>query len=374
MIKLFIFSTLFLSLHSFSQATYTMSNHGGVGYSLKLTTVTSGLTSSDFSLTGANYNWDYSTLGRNSNQPESILNSDNTGYKIPFITQCTFSTGNPFACNSKWNDLTDIAYLELDSLSTPILTIYDVTALMSLKNNVLVTNMQGAKAADSGSVVVPITSEFIEKDTVYVFPLNYLNQNSSKGKWEVDLSSIGRDIALKVSYTRTYEVEGWGELITPYKTHASVLKIKTIIDEIDSVRYQTFSFGIPRKTVKYTWFDPNYGMPVMEAIGQIDIFNSETITQVTYLDSSVVVGINELKLNELAFYPNPAKDLITISNSLKKEFNSVKIYALTGNLIKEFNVLKENNTINIGDLNKGSYIIKLLKDNKEVGVSKLIKE
>jgi hypothetical protein len=372
MSKLLIFSVFIFSLQSFSQATYNMSNYGGVGYFLKLTTVTSSIGSVDFSLTGANYNWDYSTLGMNSNQIESILNPDNTGYKVPFITRCTFSTGNPFACNSKWNDLTDIAYLELDSLSTPILTIYDVTALMSLKNNVLVANIQGAKAADSGSIVVPITSEFINKDTVYAFPLNYLNQHSSKGKWEVDLNSIGRDIALKVSYTRTYEVEGWGELITPYKTHASVLKVKTIIDEIDSLRYQTFNFGLPRKTVKYTWFDPAYGMPIMEALGQIDLLNNETITQVKYLDSSTIAGIYEVNTNKVRLYPNPTSDYLTISNNNDFKFNSIKLYSLSGKLITNFSYEK-GSEINVVDLCKGVYRVVFFNDNTELGNANFIK-
>lgn len=373
MIKLITLVFLLFSISAFSQATYTMSNYGGVGYSLKLTTVTSGLGSQDFSLTGANYNWDYSSLGRNSNQPEEILNPDNTGYKVPYITQCTFSSGNPFACNTKWNDFTDIATLELDSLATPILTIYDVTALMSIKNNVLVTNIQGAKAADSGNIVVPITSEYIDKDTVYAFPLNYLNQHTSKGKWEVDLNSIGRDIALKVSYTRSYEVEGWGELITPYKTHLSVLKVKTIIDEIDSVRYQTFSFGIPRKTVKYTWFDPAYGLPVMEATGQIDIFNMETITQVKYLDSTTFAGINEVNLPQLNIYPNPATDNLKILGN-NNQYNVLRIYSLAGKLIETFKVNSNENTINVSELKKGYYLLKAFNNEKQVGVVRLIKE
>lgn len=367
------FVVLIMSLSVSSQIIYTSNNLGNAGYSLKLTTVNSGMSGFDFSLTGASYSWDYSTLGRDFNQQEEILNPDNTGYKVPFITQCTFSSGNPFACNTSWNNLTDIAFLELDSLVTPILTVYDVTALSSINSNVLVTNIQGAKAADSGNVVVPITSEYIDKDTVYAFPLNYLNQHTSKAKWQVDLNSIGRDIALKVSYTRSYEVEGWGSITTPYKIHSNVLKVKTVIDEIDSVRYQTFSFGIPRKTVKYTWFDPAYGMPIMEATGQIDIFNSETITQVKYLDSTTVAGIKEHDIKEFKLYPNPASDFINIAE-VGYDFTQINFYSVSGKLVKEYKAVNNSNKINISYLNKGSYIVKFYNQKELVGISRLIKE
>lgn len=373
MIKSFAILLLLVSFNSFSQTTYPIASFGNVGYSLKLTTVTSGLSGVDFTLTGVNYSWDYSTLGRTSNAPETILNPDNTGYKIPFITLCTYNTNNPFSCNTKWNDLTDVAFLELDSLATPILTIYDVTALMSKKNNVLVTNIQGAKVADSSNNVVPITTEFIDKDTVYAFPLNYLNTHSSNGKWEVDLTPVGRDIALKVSYTRTYTVEGWGELITPFKTHTDVLKVRTVINEIDSLRYQTFNFGVPRKTVKYTWFDAAYGMPVMEATGQIDPLNNETITQVTYLDSTTIAGIYEIQKAKVVLYPNPANQILTVKLVDNIKADNIKIFSIAGILLKEINTINAHNLIDISFLTQGSYLVQVSNKNTVIYNTKLIK-
>jgi len=78
-------------------------------------------------------------------------------------------------------------------------------------------------------------------------------------------------------------------------------------------------------------------------------------------DDCGVSGINE-ETSNLLIYPNPVKDMLTVSGT----YDSVKIYDIYGKLILSSNTKQ---TINVSSLSKGVYIIKL--DNT---IKKLIKE
>lgn len=74
-----------------------------------------------------------------------------------------------------------------------------------------------------------------------------------------------------------------------------------------------------------------------------------------------VLKVNKNELSAISIYPNPSKDFITISNL--KEERRVIITNITGQIIKELSVDKNNNRIDIQDLSKGFYFVSL--DNKK---------
>lgn len=67
---------------------------------------------------------------------------------------------------------------------------------------------------------------------------------------------------------------------------------------------------------------------------------------------STSLGITEKELSQIAIYPNPASDFITISGM--KDVNSVKIYSLDGKLLL---VEKKVDKINISKLSPGMYLL-----------------
>jgi len=93
----------------------------------------------------------------------------------------------------------------------------------------------------------------------------------------------------------------------------------------------------------------------------------------TVLDVQVTIeiptGIDEVLINQLSIFPNPAKDEIFIKSDLPVE--KVEIYSLTGNLLLQENNFKEK--ILVSDLLKGFYLLKVYTD-KGVSVSKVVKE
>ena len=70
--------------------------------------------------------------------------------------------------------------------------------------------------------------------------------------------------------------------------------------------------------------------------------------------------------NRISLYPNPAVDFIFFKN-LKSENNRVSIYTVSGILV--FTTLLKSEIMDISNLNKGMYILKI--DNQALKFSKL---
>ena len=92
--------------------------------------------------------------------------------------------------------------------------------------------------------------------------------------------------------------------------------------------------------------------------GDITIFGNATgCANELEVTEACLVGISENIETEFIIYPNPAKNIITISNKLNKTIDIINIYNQLG---QEVIHLKDiPNVINISSLNQGIYIIEL---------------
>jgi len=79
------------------------------------------------------------------------------------------------------------------------------------------------------------------------------------------------------------------------------------------------------------------------------------------LEVTIAVGgasITNTKSADFNIFPNPAKTFILIEHNNKKEEN-IKIFDITGKYVKELNINSEKLKIDISDLEKGIYFIKI---------------
>lgn len=83
-------------------------------------------------------------------------------------------------------------------------------------------------------------------------------------------------------------------------------------------------------------------------------------------------GINDLNVNSLFVYPNPVNNELNF-NILTDKILNIKIYDITGKLIKQTNINKANSVINIENLTNGIYFIKASNENMTTSL-KFIKE
>lgn len=363
---LFILS--FICLTANAQISYTSGNYASGNYTIPMTTVATGLLSENFDTTGANYTWNYSALGMDVSGTRYTVSPSNSGYQAPFITQCILAGGG-FTCLTKWNTLTNIGVVDLDSLDAFVFTLYDVMTMAKKSNSHLIGNVKGLKIKDTNGLTVPIVAEYSDSDTVFNFPFTYQDSGTSYGAWGLDLASIGQNIQYKVSYDRSWKVEGWGTLITPYQTHSNVLKVKTTLDQVDSVVFFATPLGLPRKIVEYTWYDATFGLPVMKAEG-IEVLGFTTINTVQYYDTRVV-GIDENKeAIEIKVFPNPATTTLNITTTKEKRMN-YEIIDIQG---KAVHPRTNQSTIDVSNLPSGIYFLKTSNSQNEViDIQKFIK-
>ena len=80
--------------------------------------------------------------------------------------------------------------------------------------------------------------------------------------------------------------------------------------------------------------------------------------------------IDDLDDFTLNLYPNPVKNTATITASETVEM--IRIYDITGRMVKQENPNKTEFSLDVADLSKGAYIVKLSVGNKEA-TAKLIK-
>ncbi len=75
------------------------------------------------------------------------------------------------------------------------------------------------------------------------------------------------------------------------------------------------------------------------------------------LEEVYTSGIEDLEKFGFTYYPNPAKNLITVS--AEEKINQIDIYNITGQLILSKTISNTQSTIDISNLRKGTYFIKV---------------
>lgn len=96
-------------------------------------------------------------------------------------------------------------------------------------------------------------------------------------------------------------------------------------------------------------------------------------SSITYIDGYEMVnitGINKYNNTEISVYPNPASKFINFSNL--SSVKSVKIYDLNGSMLKKFTA-PDINRIDISELSKGIYILKIETKTNKTKRQKIIK-
>ena len=341
---LFILALLLVG-NSHSQITLTAPSFPAANDTIRMSQASDpGL---DFVSTGANYNWDFSTLVANS----QYLKEYNP---IGFASILIFTTYGPLASTpyraSYFNTTQD---LPLDQLSQFLpVSLSDLNQYTKSTNDSITSIGYSISVNGQG---VPFKSDTIE--TRYKFPLNFNDQHYSRGYSYIDLNPIV-DIKYKQYRQRHTTVDGWGSLTTPKGTF-QVLRIKHDINEIDSI-YQTFFgagtwFGTPQIVrTEYEWF----GLNNTEWLLKVVTTNNNVTSieyQEDYLGLDAGITTTDFQFN---VYPNPTTDFIYFDSEIL--VNSAQLIDAQGAMLANFTEEELiNQKIDISNYNAGYYLLKL---------------
>jgi hypothetical protein len=355
--KVLYFGLLFLvSGSAFSQITVTSSDMPSVGDSVKVS-ITTTIGSLNATLADTNYHWDFSTLLP---QRQDVEHFDNPfGFTFPF--NLLFNVSN-----------TSYGLYNYTPNSVPGTPVTVSKSYDFIKNSASDYKTIGKGLFLNG---IPVNAAYSKDDYVYRFPLTFGKIDSCDYKY-------GANVPTQFYYGekghRVNTVDGWGTLKTPYGTFA-VLRLKSVLNMIDTVYLDTLHFGINRAqplTIQYKWIAQGEKIPVLEVDGT-QVAGAFTPTTVTYRDSLrptvPQTGIAELfrEPQLIATWPNPASGIVNFDlNGLKA--NEIDLFDMSGKRVGRVAIGGEIPALDVSLLSAGMYFFQVYsKDLSIIGRGKI---
>jgi hypothetical protein len=136
--------------------------------------------------------------------------------------------------------------------------------------------------------------------------------------------------------------------------------------------------GNNRKTWSFSWTSPATDEGRVQFYAALNATNGNGGTsgdQVVTATSGNVssLSIDPVKRLEFTMYPNPATDVLNIHLPSGNEGAAVQVYDAVGRLVLSKKVSANNHEMYVSDLSKGTYIVRVLTEDK-IGAQALIKE
>jgi hypothetical protein len=113
------------------------------------------------------------------------------------------------------------------------------------------------------------------------------------------------------------------------------------------------------QTIYLAWVEDTLGGNILN-IDDINV--SQTLLSTPNFESSYI-----------SVYPNPASNMVTVSNSANSMINSIEMTDMNGRVVKTQNINAVNGQVSISDLSTGIYMMKI-KTDLGTAVKKVIKE
>jgi hypothetical protein len=269
---------------AYAQITITRNDMPDVDDTVRYsTTLTTG--GVDYTLTGEDYTWDFSTL----TPLVQVVDTFVSVLSTPFIYQLVFLY--PF-----------VATIALPQPDIDIIPGYEVTEAYNYYKE---TDSEYHQAGLAFTITgIPLPLRYDSPDVLYRFPLEYNDVDSSESTFDLDVPDI---LFFSTYKKRVNTVDGWGTLMTPYGSFET-LRVRSMVYQLDSLYVDSIGFGfqIPRNYIEYKWLGNGFGVPLLQ------VFSEGVITTVTYIDSlRVLVGLPDAKgipLENIRLYPNPAEE------------------------------------------------------------------
>jgi hypothetical protein len=268
--KIFTPICLLISSLSFAQISILNTDIPRVNDTIRYSETTVGITAAQAAKTGVDTIWDFSKLKAVTQDIEKFYAPSNT----PYVLQ--FGILNAATYGIKDDALNALA--GFGGLSG--ITIENVYGFY--KNSSTANVLMGRGITVSG---IPLALNFNPRDTVYKFPLNYGDKDTTYFKGTASIPSVG---GITQQGRRINKVDGWGLIKTPYGQF-NCIRIRTDITETDTIEISTFKIPIPNNRTIYTWYAKNEHYPILE------------ITQTTGLAAGLTIRYKDINRPEV-FY------------------------------------------------------------------------
>lgn len=306
-------------------------------------------TTTDYSLTGENFNWDFSGLVASS---QFLREFTSIGFSP---VQLTFGIAAPQQYQASYFIPENALPLDQVNGFLPV-TLSDPRSYQKSTTDSITKVGYSIKVEGFD---VAFKSDTIE--TKYKFPMTYQQVFNTKGYTLIDLSPAA-DFKVKQLRYVTSTVDGYGQLILPFGTF-EVLRVKREINEIDSI-YQSF-FGAPSwfgappfQTTEYEWIGQNKNDVLLKIVVN-NAQGTEQIQAIEYQDIylGLDAGLNENDF-EATVYPNPTTNLIQVNSILP--IRNLRLFDSKGlKLDQLYEVNSSQFSLNFDNYSDGIYFLEL---------------
>jgi hypothetical protein len=145
---------------------------------------------------------------------------------------------------------------------------------------------------------------------------------------------------------------------------ANQTEVITSITANDATAYvpQTATWTAPADGIYYFGFHNNSPVGTVQSYMFFDT-----------LDISSVLSTNNFIASKLSVYPNPATNVVNITNTVNAIISKIEMTDLNGRVVMSQNINATNGQVSISDLAVGVYMMKISTD-KGTAVKKIVKE
>jgi hypothetical protein len=170
--------------------------------------------------------------------------------------------------------------------------------------------------------------------------------------------------------------DAYGSLTTPNGTFNNVLREKVITTTTSLVEGYIMFLGwnspngeTIEETIVYNW----YASGVKAIIASITTDLSGNVLAASYNNSSDATAIYDLSASstEFTLYPNPTINQIIVTGTNKQQ--TALVYDITGKLVLSTSLNKDISTINVQELNTGTYHVQVLENNTLISTIPFVK-
>lgn len=340
--KKIILSSLILigfNIQTEAQITITASDVPASGDTLR-SSAADITTSIDLSTTGANSVWDFSLLEPTSQAIDTYKSALSVS---PLLV---------LSLNGAYGLRTDVSGLT-GGLSLPV-SITDFYQFYQKRTNPSKYVGRGYGATISG-VTAPLA--YGDEDEIYFFPLTFGNNNNSTFSLATTIPSLGD---LKIDGTRTTDVDGWGTIVTPFfTTPTQCIRVKSTIDEIDSLVISGTPIGFPRTTIEYKWLVAGSHYPAL-VVTASSLLGTETVTSIRFKDKyRQLASIPNLQsiAKQLNAYPNPSNDKIKIDIPSSWQNYLIDVFDMKGTQVLS---IVNKSELDLKELSAGKYLVRVI--------------
>lgn len=346
-LKSLAFLLLVLSLDSLSQVTIESNDlpQEGGEYPISQSLLLTGFDGED---TGVDYNWDFTDLEAISTDLVVFESVSET----PFFYQLLFN--NPFDPDYQ----ADFGLAAEGLNIAEIITFEDVYVYFQNNDTAYI---QVGYAATINDLPIPNRNE--PRDVIYNLPLDFLDEDSSYTEVPMDIPDF---FTYKLKQSRSYMVDGWGNVQTPFGAF-DALRIKTVINATDSIVIPGFflDFEIDRPTsTEYIWLSVDEGVPVLRIVESLGL-----VVQVEFKDEIIITDIASLQHPKLKVYPNPASDYFVLEN-IPQDVERMSLLNAVGSEVHCYKAMDQNRWW-LPELSPGTYFVKIERQNGEILCKKL---